>query len=37
VDTKKKEIIELKKIEKWDGKLPQFYGSTMPMMSMLNQ
>jgi prohibitin 2 len=31
------EIIELKKIEKWDGKLPQYYGSTMPMMSLLNK
>lgn len=31
------EIIELKKIEKWNGQLPTYYGSTMPLMSILDK
>ena len=31
------EIIELKKIEKWNGQLPRYYGSTMPLMSLLDK
>jgi prohibitin 2 len=31
------EIIELKKIEKWDGRLPMYYGSSMPLMNLLNR
>lgn len=30
------EIIMLKKIEKWDGKLPNYYGSTLPLLSILD-
>jgi len=30
------EIIALKKIEKWDGKLPDVYGSSLPMLSILD-
>ena len=31
------EIIQLKKIEKWDGKLPNYYGSSLPLMSVLDR
>lgn len=31
------EIVELKKIEKWDGRLPMYYGSTLPLMSLLDK
>ena len=31
------EIIALKKIEKWDGKLPHVYGSSLPMLSLLDK
>lgn len=31
------EIIELKKIEKWDGQLPKYYGTSLPLMSILNK
>ena len=30
------EIIALKKIEKWDGRLPNVYGSSLPMLSLLD-
>jgi regulator of protease activity HflC (stomatin/prohibitin superfamily) len=31
------EIIALKKIEKWNGKLPKVYGSSLPMLSLLDK
>lgn len=31
------EIIALKKIEKWDGRLPNVYGSSLPMLSLLDK
>jgi len=31
------EIIALKKIEKWDGRLPNVYGSSLPMLSILDK
>jgi len=31
------EILALKKIEKWNGKLPKVYGSSLPMLSLLDK
>ena len=31
------EIIMLKKIEKWNGQLPTYYGSSLPLMSVLDR